>query len=164
MSSQKAKKHATAVITRLKRHFSTHGVPEIVQTDNGPPFNSRDFAQFADSYNFTHTTSSPEYPQSNGKVESAVKLAKRLLKKTKREGEDFYMSLLVWRNTPTAGMNSSPAQRMFSRRLRDNLPMKDKLIDPEPPTNVKEKKTFQAGTASESARSQCQRTSGTEKR
>lgn len=136
----KVKKDASAVITRLKRHFATHGVPEIVQSDNGPPFNSHNFAEFADNYNFTHTTSSPEYPQSNGKVENAVKLAKRVLKKSKRDGGDFYMSLLVWRNTPTAGMNSSPAQRMFSRRLRNNLPMKDKLLNPEPQTNVRELK------------------------
>ncbi len=57
-------KDAPAVIKRLKRHFARHGVP--LHSDNGPPFNSSAFAEFATEYTFTTVTSSPEYPQSNG--------------------------------------------------------------------------------------------------
>eukprot|EP00057_Strongylocentrotus_purpuratus_P006656 XP_011661130.1 PREDICTED: uncharacterized protein K02A2.6-like [Strongylocentrotus purpuratus] len=134
------KKDAPAVITRLKRHFANHGIPETFQSDNGPPFNSHDFNQFASVYGFEHTTSSPEYPQSNGKAENAVKIAKQLLKKTKKGEEDFYMSLLVWRNTPTVGLNSSPAQRLFGRRLRNNLPIASVLLKPKLQTDTNQRK------------------------
>ena len=133
-------KNAEAVIKRLKRHFSRHGVPIIVQSDNGPPFSSAAFAEFAAEYKFTTTTSSPEYPQSNGKVESAVKIAKKLLKKTNRSHQDINRGLLAWRNTPTADLYSSPAQRMFGRRTRTPLPTLGSALKPKIADNVKENK------------------------
>ena len=54
------KKTASAVIKRLKRHFSNHGIPNLLQTDNGPPFNSAEFREFAMTYEFELVTSSPE--------------------------------------------------------------------------------------------------------
>ena len=42
-------------------------------TDNGPQFDSAEFAMFAKKWSFKHDTSSPRYPQSNGKAENAVK-------------------------------------------------------------------------------------------
>ena len=136
----KGRKDGSAIISRLKRHFSTHGIPEVIMSDNGPPFNSEQFAMFSREYGFSHSTSSPEYPQSNGKVESAVKIAKGLVKKAKTAGEDFYMSLLVWRNTPTADMNSSPAQRMFGRRMQTNIPIANELLQPQLVMDVRERK------------------------
>ena len=95
------KKDANAVMKVLQRHFTTHGIPEIVFSDNGPPFNSRTFAQFAKDYQFTHQTSSPEYPQSNGKIEATIKIAKNIIKKTKKTNGNVNLALLEWRNIPT---------------------------------------------------------------
>ena len=134
------KKDANAVIKILQRHFTTHGIPEIVFSDNGPPFNSRTFAQFAKDYHFTHQTSSPEYPQSNGKVEATIKIAKNIIKKTKKTNGNINLALLEWRNIPTEGLNSSPAQRFFGRRTRTLLPVKNSLLKPELQIQVKEKK------------------------
>jgi hypothetical protein len=44
---------------RLKKVFTTHGVPNVVQTDNGPPFHSREFKQLADEMGFTHKSVTP---------------------------------------------------------------------------------------------------------
>ncbi|XP_064390623.1 uncharacterized protein K02A2.6-like [Halichondria panicea] len=54
------------IITVLKAIFARHGIPETVRSDNGPQFSSHEFTQFAQTYGFKHTTSSPHYPQSNG--------------------------------------------------------------------------------------------------
>ena len=48
--------------------------------------------------------------------------------------------LLDWRNTPTEGMKSSPAQRMFGRRTRTLLPTSKKLLKPHLVTDVRERK------------------------
>ena len=96
-----------SIITRLKRHFSNHGIPNLFQSDNGPPFDSQEFRDFAAAYEFELVTSSPNYPQSNGRVENAVKTAKQLMKKSKQAGSDFYLALLDWRNTPTEGVGCS---------------------------------------------------------
>ena len=46
------RKTARAVITRLKCHFSNHGIPNLFKSDNGPPFDSQEFRDFAAAYEF----------------------------------------------------------------------------------------------------------------
>jgi len=120
---------SNSVITKVKSHFARYGIPSTVMTDNGPQFACVEFRRFADTYDFEHITASPHYPQSNGKVESAVKSAKHMLKKTSKAGSDQYLALLDIRNTPTADL-PSPAQRMFNRRTRTLLPTTSHLLQP----------------------------------
>ena len=81
---------------------------------------------------------SPYNPQSNGKAESAVKIAKNIMRKAKRDKKDLHKAILEWRNTPTNGVNSSPVQRQFNRRTK-GIPMAEKLLKPEiPAMNVPE--------------------------
>ena len=54
---------------------------------------------------------SPTYPQSNGKVEAAVKSAKSVMKKSRKAKTDPYLALLEYRNTPSRG-----GSRIFLRR------------------------------------------------
>ena len=124
-------KTGTVIINKLKKHFATHGIPNQLHSDNGPPYNSAEFSNFLKSSGSEHITSSPGYPQSNGRVENAVKTASTLIKKAKESESEFFLSLLSWRNTPTAGMNSSPAQRMFGRRTRTQLPTAEVLLKPQ---------------------------------
>ena len=128
------------MIGKLKKRFATHGIPDTFHSDNGPPFNSNEFSAFAAMYEFEHVTSSPEYPQSNGKVENAVKTSKNLMKKAASTNSDFQLALLDWRNTPTEGMRSSPARRMFGRRTRTLLPTSRELLEPQLVRDVRERK------------------------
>lgn len=121
---------ATTVIKKLKAHFARYGIPNTVVSDNGPQYASQEFQRFSQLWEFEHKTSSPGYPQSNGKAESAVKTAKRLLHKAKASGQDPYLALLDHRNTPTQGLESSPAQRLLNRRTRSLLPAKNSLLQP----------------------------------
>ena len=124
-------KRSNEVVRVLKSQMARHGIAEKVMTDNGPPFNSSEFRQFAKTYEFRHQTSSPGYPQSNGKAESAVKILKNLMVKANADGRDVYLALLDWRNTPTEGIGNSPAQRLFGRRTRTLLPTSSQLLEPE---------------------------------
>ena len=47
-------KTASVVIGKLKKHFATHGIPDVVHSDNGPPFSSSEFSNFAKMYEFEH--------------------------------------------------------------------------------------------------------------
>lgn len=125
---------------KLKKCFATYGISYTFHSNDGPPFNSNEFAAFAAMYEFEHVTSSLEYPQSNGKVENAVKTSKNLMKKAATTNLDFQLALLDWRNTPTEGMKSSPAQRMFGRRTRTLLPTSKELLEPQLVRDVRERK------------------------
>ncbi|XP_059056153.1 uncharacterized protein K02A2.6-like [Achroia grisella] len=64
--------NSKAVILAMKDHFSRHGIPQELVTDNGPAYASKEFKMFSESWDFDHTTTSPNYPQSNGRSERSV--------------------------------------------------------------------------------------------
>lgn len=121
---------SATVITKLKRHFATHGTPQVVISDNGGQYSSHQFKEFAKEWNFIHITSSPEHAQSNGLAENAVKQAKSLLEKTKRDGSDIYQNLLNIRNVPRDNVLGSPAQRLMSRSTRNPVHTDKRLLKP----------------------------------
>ena len=84
------------IIYVLKQHFARMGIPTILFSDNSP-FACQEFRNFADIYEFEHQTSSPRYAQSNGKIENAVRTAKRLMTKACESGADPFLALLDWR-------------------------------------------------------------------
>lgn len=119
-----------SVIKEMKDVFARYGIPDVLVTDNGAQFASAEFAVFAETWSFEHHTSSPRYPQSNGKAENAVQTVKRLFTKCKASGQSEYLALLDWRNTPTEGVGTSPAQRLFGRRCKTLLPVSGTLLQP----------------------------------
>ena len=120
------------VIIRIcKSHFARYGIPDTLITDNGPQFDSQTFKNFARQYGFQHCTSSPHYPQSNGKAEKAVQTIKNLIKKTSDDKGDINFALLELRNTPVNEQLGSPAQRLMGRRTKTLLPTSRKLLIPQ---------------------------------
>lgn len=59
---------ATTVIPKLDKVFSEFGVPDVVKSDNGPPFNSKEFTAFADDLGFKHRKVTPKWAPANGEV------------------------------------------------------------------------------------------------
>lgn len=112
----------------LRQHFARHGLPAEVVSDNSP-FGSAEFRRFATRFEFRHTTSSPYWSRGNGRAEAAVKCAKKLLIKARESGEDPFLALLEWRNTPSEQLGPSPAQLLFGRRTRTRLPTAGQLLD-----------------------------------
>ncbi|XP_038074813.1 uncharacterized protein K02A2.6-like [Patiria miniata] len=126
---------SSAVITCCKQQFSRYGIPDELITDNGPQFTSAEFRQFTKDYGIKHTTSSPLYPQSNGRAEKAVQTAKNLIKKAKVDKADPHLALLDYRNTPRDGL-PSPAQLFLGRRTQTQLPTSAKLLEPHTFTGI----------------------------
>jgi len=60
------------VINHLKSIFARHGIPEVVRSDNGPQYASKELKTFTQKWGFKHITSSPHYPQGNGLAEKSV--------------------------------------------------------------------------------------------
>ena len=71
----------TATIDKLRVKFATHGLPEIIVSDNGTCFVSHEFQKFMKLNGITHLTSAPYHPASNGLAERAVQTFKGSMKK-----------------------------------------------------------------------------------
>lgn len=118
------------VIENLKSWFATHGIPEKLESDNGPQYASMEFRQFASTWGFTHSTSSPKYPQSNGLAERFVQTAKNMLRKCTKDNTDIKLALLMYRNTPRSDVLGSPSQRLMSRNTRSHMTMLEHQLMP----------------------------------
>ena len=108
------------VITHMKEVFSRQGTPcKLV-----PRLRQRIGLQ-------THNVEVHTTPQSNGLAESTVKIVKNLIRKCQHSGQDVYRALQVYRSSPLE-CGKSPAELLYNRRLRSNLPMLDALLDHQP--------------------------------
>ena len=57
-----------ATVQQFRKIFATHGLPQIIISDNGPQFVSEDFKQFCNSKGIHHNTIAPYHPHSNGEA------------------------------------------------------------------------------------------------
>jgi len=149
---------SATVIRKLRAQFARHGIPEVCVSDNSPQFISDEFKELSCHWGFAHMTTSPTNPQSNGKVEAAVKSAKA--------GQDgpFSCTSQIDRNTPGQGMDSSPVVRLMSRRIRTQVPTLPQLLKPVLNHNVHDKllsnKEHQAGIYNKGAKDLAELKSG----
>ena len=116
---------SSETICALKSVFARHGIPEVEPSDNGPQYDSAEFAKFAKDWEFKHVTSSPLYAQSNGEAERAVQTAKNLLQKE----SDPAKALLEYRSTALQG-GKSPSELLFGRQIRCTLPCVITSLEP----------------------------------
>ena len=63
----------------------------------------------------------------------------RLLTKAKASGQDPYLTILDWRNTPSTCIGVWPAQRLFGRRTKTLLPTAGTLLQPKIVEGTQEK-------------------------
>ena len=107
-----------SAIKACKKPSSRHRAPCQVHSDNGSQVTSDEFVRFSKKWGFYHIAFSSSHWQSNSKTESSVKIITRLMKKA----DDLYLALLEYCNTQTAGMNTSPAEKMFGHSTSSILP------------------------------------------
>ena len=126
---------ATQLTKALRGCFCRTGAPDKLWSDQGPQFTSKILYDFLQRWGVEHITSSPRYPQSNGKAEATVKSMKKLIKSAwsgRSVDEDkLAQALLQYRNTPSRKDGLSPAQKLFGHPVQDTLPAHRKAFLPE---------------------------------
>ncbi|XP_064622360.1 uncharacterized protein LOC135484656 [Lineus longissimus] len=108
--------------------FATHGVPRQLDSDNGPPFTSEAFRQFAEEEGFDHHKVTPLHARANGEAESFMKMLNKIeqichlqnLSGADRE-QAIQNMLVAYRSTPHIWIGVSPYQAMMNRDVRTKL-------------------------------------------
>ena len=100
---------------RLINLFSIEGYRDEVVSDNGPPFQSKEFAKFLSGLGIKHTTSSPGYSRSNGFIVH-IQTVKNMLSKSSNT-RSFQEVLADLRTTRIGTGLPSPAEILHGRNL-----------------------------------------------
>ena len=120
---------ADAVVPHIDKVFSTHGFPERVLTDGGPPFNgtgSHTYYQYMKWAGVDSRPVAPEDPEANGLAENFMKVIKKVwhsaIVEKKNPRQELYKFLRNYRSTPHTSTGKSPAEALFGRPIRTRLP------------------------------------------
>ena len=103
----------TSTIDHLRSLFATHGLPEMIVSDNGSVFTSIEFQEFCSKNGIKHLKSAPYHPASNGLAERAVQTFKEAMKRADtQEALSTRVSrfLFKYRLTPHSTTGMSPAE------------------------------------------------------
>ena len=117
---------ASTVIPKVDKVFSEFGIPDVVKTDNGPPFNSSAFKSFAQTLGFQHHKVTPLWLRPNGEVERFVRTVKKVIKTANLERkswkQEMYRFLRNFRETHHTTTRIPPATALFNRAIKTKLP------------------------------------------
>ncbi|UYV82422.1 K02A2.6-like [Cordylochernes scorpioides] len=107
-------------INSLKEIFATHGLPDVIVSDNGTSVTSELFKTFLKRNGVRHILCAPYHAASNGQVERAIQTLKNLLRKNSSGNWTTRLSrsLLSMRIAINSTTQKSPAQLLMNRNLR----------------------------------------------
>ena len=122
-----------------KKIFATHGTPIQVESDNGPPFQSKEFAEFAAVEGFRHHRITPLHPRANGEAESFMKLVNKTEQRAQIQKISPMMAiqemLIGYRSTPHPATGITSYEGMMNRTVRTKLDYENRISN----TSNKEK-------------------------
>ncbi|XP_022809368.1 uncharacterized protein K02A2.6-like [Stylophora pistillata] len=114
------------VIPKLDAIFTRQGIPDVLKSDNGPPFNGHEFKNFSDYLGLKHRRIPPYWPRANGEAERLVQTLQKSLRIAHLEGknwnQELYTFLRQYRATPHSTINVPPSEALNSRKLETTTP------------------------------------------
>jgi transposase InsO family protein len=117
---------AKATIPKLDAMFARQGIPDIVKSDNGPPFNGQEFSTFAKELGFQHRRITPVWSQANGEAERFMRTLNKNIRASNIEGRNWKREVVrflrQYRATPHASTGIAPAEALNGRKMKVLLP------------------------------------------
>ena len=107
------------VIALVNRVFSLFEYPEVVKSDNGPPFNGTKWAEYMKECYVKHRKITLLWPQANAQAEGFNKPLMKAIKIAHQKGQKWLPAmnqfLGVYRSTPHVTTIFPPHQLLFGR-------------------------------------------------
>ena len=124
---------ANTVIPVFDKVFSMFGLPRVVKTDNGPPFNSEQFSKFADCLGFHHRKITPLWPQANATAERFMRTLRKAIRVSETVNIPWKQTLNTflreYRSTPHSTTGASPADLMLRYKMHTKVPTLTSTIE-----------------------------------
>ncbi|XP_064466636.1 uncharacterized protein LOC135377852 [Ornithodoros turicata] len=113
---------ARVVLSILRAVFAQFGIPLLLRSDNGPPFQSADFQEFAAELGFHHHRITPLWPQANGEAERFMRTLKKHVDTSSNWTAELDIFLMAYRSTKQATTDKTPYELLFGRKMKNLLP------------------------------------------
>lgn len=131
---------AKATISALDKIFATHGNPKLLKSDNGPPFQSKEFKEYAETTGFKHRKVTPEWLEANGEVERFMRTLKKHIYTSMAQGkswkQELWTFLKQYRATPHSSTGIVPAEALYGRNIETEIPS---MLKTHPEKDLREK-------------------------
>lgn len=117
------------VLKKLVSYFARFGLPDVLVSDNGPPFNSHNFVNFVERQGIKIMKSPPYNPSSNGQAERLVRTVIEVLKSFLLEPEvaeldledQINLFLFNFRNNNLTSDGLLPSEKIFKYKPKTIL-------------------------------------------
>ena len=110
----------------MAKSISTHGRPNEIWSDSGPPYNSHKWTQWLKNREIKAKKTMTYHPPANGMVERFYQGIKRAILAAyvaELDPEDEVVKyVFAYRNTPHSVTGEKPSILLFNQDLEDKLP------------------------------------------
>ena len=117
---------ARSTIPKLDAIFARQGIPDVLKSDNGPPFNGQEIKNFAEHLGFQHRKVTPLWPRANGEAERFMRTLDKFIRAAHVDNKNWKQELFKfqrqYRATPHSTTNLSPSEALNHRKLKTTLP------------------------------------------
>ena len=114
------------VMLKLDSILTLRGIPEVIKSDNGPPFNGKNFHQYAMFMGFRHKKITTLWLKANSEVEHSMRTVNKVVKvgiaQNLSRSQELRNFLLAYCATPHSTTRLSPATLLFGTPIRSKLP------------------------------------------
>ena len=118
---------ASLVIPKLDKMFATHDIPEVIKSNNRPPFDGEEYTRYLKALGINPKFSTPYWPQGNAEVERFMQPLGKAIKTTHAQGKPWKRELnrflLQYRTAPHTTTKTPPAELLFNGTVKGKLPV-----------------------------------------
>lgn len=124
---------AEKTIEVLDKLFHRLGYPQVIKSDNGSPFQSKEFNDYCSAKSIDVVHSIPYFPQQNGMSERSMQVIKKGIKIAIMEKRSWKIALrnveAAYNSTVHAVTMKTPNEMFFQRKIRGGLPIVEREED-----------------------------------
>ena len=131
---------AETIIPLLDQTFAIFGYPEVIKSDNGPPFQGSEWHTYLEQCGIKKRKITPLWPQANSQAECFNKPLMKAIRAATVEGRNWKKALVeflrMYRTTPHSTTLFTPYRLLFGRDPKTKLPQNSSTQEKHPDDDI----------------------------